>query len=261
MKWIYLSPHFDDAVFSCGGLIWQQVNKNQPVQIWTICGGEVPAGDLSGYAEGLHQRWKTGREAVALRRLEDERACARLSADHRHFLIPDCIYRRSGDNYWVEAPERNRDREASDGHLYNSDEAIFGSIHPSELGLIQSLGKQLKNAFPPEGELVCPMTVGDHVDHRLTRAAAESLGKPIWYYPDFPYILNDLSQMDEWISNGWESHSFEISKAGLDAWIEAAAAYQSQISTFWINLEALGDALKMYYAQSGGLRLFRKRVK
>ena len=134
-------------------------------------------------------------------------------------------------------------------------------IHPSELGLIQSLSRQMKKAPLPEGELVCPMTVGGHVDHRLTRAAAESLGKSIWYYPDFPYILNDLSQMDEWVSKGWESQSFEISKAGMDAWIEAAAAYQSQISTFWMDQEALGDALKRYNAQSGGLRLFRKRVK
>ena len=261
MNWIYLSPHFDDAVFSCGGLIWQQVNKNLRVQIWTICGGEIPAGDLSGYANGLHQRWKTGREAVALRRLEDERACDRLSAEHRHFLVPDCIYRRRGDDYWVDDPERNLEYEVSNGHLYTSDEAIFGSIHPTELGLIQRLSRQLRNAHPTEGELVCPMTIGGHVDHRLTRAAAESLGKPIWYYPDFPYILNNLSQMDEFTGKGWESQSVEISKAGLDAWIEAAAEYQSQINTFWIDLEGSGDALKRYITQTGGLCLFRKRVK
>ena len=27
MRWIYLSPHFDDAVLSCGGLIWEQTHS------------------------------------------------------------------------------------------------------------------------------------------------------------------------------------------------------------------------------------------
>jgi LmbE family N-acetylglucosaminyl deacetylase len=33
MRWIYLSPHFDDAVLSCGGLIFDQAQAGTPVEI------------------------------------------------------------------------------------------------------------------------------------------------------------------------------------------------------------------------------------
>jgi LmbE family N-acetylglucosaminyl deacetylase len=74
VEWIYLSPHFDDCAFSCGGLIWEQSSGGDNVQVWTICAGDVPAGALSQYAEEHHQRWQTGREAVELRKMEDMQA-------------------------------------------------------------------------------------------------------------------------------------------------------------------------------------------
>jgi len=42
MHWIYLSPHLDDAVLSCGGIIWQQVQSGHQVEIWTICAADPP---------------------------------------------------------------------------------------------------------------------------------------------------------------------------------------------------------------------------
>ena len=44
MHWIYLSPHFDDAVLSCGGMIWEQVHSGETVEIWTLCAGQIPKG-------------------------------------------------------------------------------------------------------------------------------------------------------------------------------------------------------------------------
>ena len=64
MEWIYLSPHFDDIAYSCGGLVWEQVNSGQMVSIWTICAAYPPPGPLSSFASILHERWGTGREAI-----------------------------------------------------------------------------------------------------------------------------------------------------------------------------------------------------
>ncbi|MRR32548.1 PIG-L family deacetylase, partial [bacterium] len=94
MQWIYLSPHLDDAVLSCGGMIAEQASGGDSIQIWTICAGAPPAGRLSPFARKLHQRWGTGRDAIKVRRLEDRAACQRLGAVSRHFPIPDCIYRQ-----------------------------------------------------------------------------------------------------------------------------------------------------------------------
>ena len=117
MTWIYLSPHFDDVALSCGGLVWEQSQARENVQVWTICAGEVPPGPLSPFAAELHARWEAGQNAPAERRVEDLAACRAMGAVHRHFDLPDCIYRRGLDQTT---------------HLYASEEAIFGPIHPEE---------------------------------------------------------------------------------------------------------------------------------
>ena len=76
MAWIYLSPHFDDAVLSCGGLIWEQVRRGERVEIWTVCAGAIPPGPLSPFAAELHARWGTGMASVEARRAEAEREAA-----------------------------------------------------------------------------------------------------------------------------------------------------------------------------------------
>ena len=95
MNRIYLSPHFDDVAFSCGGLIWEQIRSGENVSIWTICSGEPPAEPISRYAESLHERWETGPDAVAVRRVEDINSNRLMGASSLNFSIPDAIYRRS----------------------------------------------------------------------------------------------------------------------------------------------------------------------
>ena len=89
MKWIYISPHLDDAVFSCGGTIWEQICRGEAVEIWTMCAGDPPPGLLTPFAETLHQRWGTGFDSLAERRTEDYAAAAVLGASIVHFDIPD----------------------------------------------------------------------------------------------------------------------------------------------------------------------------
>jgi len=57
MDWVFLSPHLDDAVLSCGGFIFELIQKGERVEICTICAGDPPPGELSPLAEMLHQRW------------------------------------------------------------------------------------------------------------------------------------------------------------------------------------------------------------
>src|SRR5512136_348491 len=97
MRWIYISPHFDDAVLSCGGLICEQTRRGTPVEIWTICAGEAPPGEISPLIQWCHFQWgmNSAEETVRLRSKEDDRAAHLLGAETCHFGIPDCIYRRS----------------------------------------------------------------------------------------------------------------------------------------------------------------------
>jgi len=254
MQWIYLSPHLDDVALSCGGLVREQTRAGEPVGIWTICAGDVPDGPLSPFAESLHARWQTGLQALAHRRQEDIAACARLSASYRHFPIPDCIYRRAGSD---NSPADDANQSV---FLYDTREAIFGPLHPAEAGLARQLAVELSQALPPAAELVCPLTLGGHVDHRLTRLAAEGLGRRLWYYADYPYAMEETDQIAALEASGWQKRLFPVSQAGLEAWQEAVAAHQSQISTFWPDLAAMRLALAAYLDSLGGVPLWRKPI-
>ena len=78
--WIFISPHPDDAVYSCGGFIWEQLADGEKVEIWTLFAADPPKDGSSAYAQELHARWKTGQNAMAVRRSEDRAACAGVGA-------------------------------------------------------------------------------------------------------------------------------------------------------------------------------------
>jgi len=178
---------------------------------------------------------------MVARRKEDRISCASLGAAHKHFPVPDCIYRRS---------------LVSGKHLYDSETAIFSTMHPDEAQLLADLSALIEKRLPPHAQLVCPLTMGGHVDHRLTRAAAEALGLPLWYYADYPYVLRSAGDIASHLPPGWERQVFALSEADLQAWVRSVAAHQSQISTFWSDVSAMEAAIRGYYHDSGGVRLW-----
>ncbi len=180
---------------------------------------------------------------MAARRKEDRLSCASLGAAHKHFSVPDCIYRRS---------------PVSGKHLYDSETAIFSAVHPDEAQLLEGLSALIEKRLPPDAQLVCPLALGGHVDHRLTRIAAEALGYPLWYYADYPYVLRSAGDIPSLLPSGWVRQVFPLSEADMQAWVRSVAAHQSQISTFWGNINAMETAIRSYSQDSGGVQLWRQ---
>jgi len=243
VSWVYLSPHFDDVALSCGGLVWEQVRAGESVSILTICAGKPPPGTLSPFAQSLHARWQADQKAPARRKSEDIKSCHILGAGYRHFTIPDCIYRR---------------HPATHEYMYASEESLNGPLHPGEASLIQHLRRQLRRLLAPGTSLVCPLALGNHVDHQLTRLAAEGLGYELRYYADFPYVLRDGTLLERMEQAGWTWQTFPVSATGLQAWQASIAAHASQISTFWAGKPEMEQAVKDYWLQYGGIRLWMK---
>jgi LmbE family N-acetylglucosaminyl deacetylase len=243
-KWVYLSPHMDDVAISCGGLIWEQVQAGDLVEIWTICTGDPPPGPLSPFAQELHARWQTGRGAASIRRQEDRQACQELGAGWRHLSIPDCIYRTDSDG----------------SYLYASEQAIFGILQPADSWLVEMISRDILASLDRQAILVSPLAIGGHVDHQLTRAAAEATVRPLWYYADYPYAHTRQAEIQVLAESGWETKSFSISDDALQVWARAVSAHRSQISSFWTGREELISDLKAYREQMSGVRLWRTCV-
>jgi LmbE family N-acetylglucosaminyl deacetylase len=241
VKWIYLSPHFDDVALSCGGLVWEQARGGSQVEIWTVCAGEIPAGELSPFASQLHARWGTGSATVAQREAEDRAACAILGAGILCFDIPDAIYRKS--------------RETGE-YLYAGEEAIFGTLERGEEDTIARLAAQFLEKLSAGAQLVCPLALGDHVDHQLVREAAERTRLSLRYYADYPYVIDNEEKLDGLENAGCKRDVYPLTTGALSVWVESVAAYSSQISSFWEDKTKMEQAIVDYSRHNGGICLW-----
>jgi LmbE family N-acetylglucosaminyl deacetylase len=239
MRWIYISPHFDDAVLSCGGLIWKQTQKGIPVEIWTVCAGDAPPGPLSLLAMVCHQQWgiESAEDVVAARRLENQEAAALVGAETVNFSIPDCIYRRSPT-----------------GELLYPEE-VFVPIHPCEKNLAEEIAAVLTSELQPDDVVVSPLAIGGHLDHVLARLAAEHLDRPVRYYADIPYLINNPEMLVP-ATKELKETVYPISKKGLGIWQSGIAAYATQILMLFETRDKMQEAIRLYWENQRGIRLW-----
>jgi LmbE family N-acetylglucosaminyl deacetylase len=231
MYLIYLSPHLDDAIYSCGGIIYSQIQIGDRVEIWSLFTSDPPKHGLTQFALELHSRWGGESNPYQIRRNEDQEACGCVGAGWRHLNYPDCIYRHY--------PETGQ-------AVILSAQDLSKPGKPFESKLSETITAQLKKEIPPDSIIIAPMGVGNHVDHILVKEVANKLPNLTFYYSDFPYsgkisLTSELS-----IPAGALSRKFEVPPAAMEKWKQAANCYQSQLSSFWKSSEDLERALDSY---------------
>jgi LmbE family N-acetylglucosaminyl deacetylase len=241
MRWIYISPHFDDAVLSCGGLIWEQTHSGIPVEIWTVMAGDPPPGPVSDLITRVHTDWKTGtpQETVALRRIEDQNATRCVGATVRHLKIVDALYRRTNTG----------------SLLYTVDVLNPIPINPRDQGVVEDIMRQISENLNQHDTIVCPLAIGGHVDHLLTRKAVEALERPVWYYADIPYLLKHQDELTPAVAN-LKGKTFFISAQGLAAWQKGIAAHATQISSLFGDLQDMRTQINSYHLSRSGLTIW-----
>ena len=245
MRWIYLSPHLDDAALSAGGLIYEQTQAGIPVEIWTFMCGDPQLSEYSSFTEKLHEIWgfADAAETVHKRRIEDTNAANILGAKVVHFDFLDCVYRRGKDGNW----------------LYP--EGVFGSIHPEDADLPTQIAAEITPRLQTDDVLVCQLSVGSHVDHVLVRQAAEWLGRPLIYDIDMPYFLYKSDEFEA-KSAGMKESTRRITEAALERWLDAVVEYKSQLPSLnevVSTPERARASIRAYWENWGGVRLLQLR--
>jgi len=242
MRWIYLSPHLDDAALSAGGLIYEQTQSGIPVEIWTFMCGTPPETEFSPFAQWHHTQWgfASAEETVRERRIEDMNAAKILGAKVVHFDFLDCIYRRGKNGEWLYAEVDIPPREDDADLPYQ----IAAAITPRLL---------------PDDVLVCQLSVGSHVDQVLVRQAAELWGRPLVYDIDMPYFLYRSDEFESKVA-GMKEYTHRITEASLERWLDAVVAYKSQFAVLnevANSSEKAREVIQAYWERWGGVRVLQ----
>jgi LmbE family N-acetylglucosaminyl deacetylase len=241
---IYLSPHLDDAALSCGGQIYDLTARGKPVLIVTLMAGDPADAPASQFAQSLHQRWELESDVVRARQAEDIAACTTLGADWEHWDFLDCIYRvESGTNR----------------PFYTSDTEIFGKIDATEIDLVGTLASRM-GQLPDCNRIFAPLTLGNHVDHQLTRQAAERCFSVshLYYYEDYPYARQfSAEKFAARDPRTLQSFTIRLTESAINGRIQAIQCFKSQLSTFFQDEEDLENQLRSFINSVGGERYWK----
>ena len=236
---IFLSPHLDDAVYSCGGTLAVQASCGLRPLVITIFSG-IPESNLSLSPFAAHIHRKMGADAkmpvssfVAARRQEDATALGYLEADYLWLDYSDAIYRGSPAYYQSE------------------EQLIGGYVHPNDLWIDKDLAEKLVALQDrlPDATWYAPLGVGRHVDHQIVCSAADrllQLGSKVYFYEDFPYVLKDKALENRKQEVGISELRLVEMSEFLPVRQQAAAMYASQIEANFSNLEEMQSDITRY---------------
>ncbi len=184
---IFLSPHFDDVVYSCGGTLGVQVSVGLRPLVITIFGGTPQNPQLSPFALDNHRRMGFSQNVPAViqaRREEDAAAMELLGVDYLWLDYTEALYR------------------GTPAYYTNNAQLMGGEVHADDRWIDEKLAETLVSLYNhlPSTVWYAPLGIGLHVDHQIVCSAADRLtemGARVNLYEDFPYITRQRDALDE----------------------------------------------------------------
>src|SRR6266496_3882634 len=218
---IFLSPHLDDVVYSCGGTIGVQVTTGlRPLVVSVFAGVPSPTIELSPLAAEIQRDTgfrQNAQIAMTTRREEDARALNYLNVDYLWLDYLDAIYR------------------GMPAYYTDKRQLMGGEVHPGDLWIDRELAQNLVSLHDllPDAVWYAPLGVGRHVDHQIVCSAVDRLiqrGANVKLFEDFPYVLKEGALEDRLneLGSAFEPAYVEMSEM-LPIRQEAMALYTSQI--------------------------------
>ena len=228
---LVLSPHLDDAAFSCGGVMAQWADAGWRVVLATAFTRTVLPATGFALACQLDKGLAADVDYMALRRAEDRAAADILGvSDLRWLDLP-------------EAPHRG----------YRSAPELFGAVHDDDdvWQTLAALIRGLVSEYRPQ-VVLAPQGLGNHVDHQQTIRALShaAIDVPLAFYRDTPYAIRDR----EALSNVTVSETIEcraVVRTGLDRKLAASCAYGSQVGFQFGGAAHAAAALRSFAIAEG----------
>jgi hypothetical protein len=142
---------------------------------------------------------------------------------------------------------------------------LFGRVHPEEVPLAGEIVDAVLELAPAHAGLTlyAPLGVGHHVDHQLTRAAAQQLqrlGYRLAYYEDYPYAdpfyagrythsLADTLAAQQAVN--LTPRLIPLTEADFAAKIDSVRAYGSQLQILFDTETHMAERLRAFAGHTG----------
>jgi LmbE family N-acetylglucosaminyl deacetylase len=242
MNHLFFSPHPDDAVLSCGGLIYQLIQSGETVSVFTVMSGPIPPDAAKNpFVQELIARWNLGPDPVSARKLEDQSAVHVLGGAVRFGTLPDAPYRS----------------DAQGRPLYLDRGTLFTGINPHDPVLLRL--DEITQPCDTAAGSYFPLGVGNHVDHLIVRNTlrdwfASHPEVAVFFYEEYPYSEKGdevVQAARASLNQPTEPVIHRLSETAIEAKIRAIACYASQIGSFWNGVPAMAGAVKHHDTQVG----------
>lgn len=235
-KIVIISPHFDDAVLSCAGLIGCFIEEGKTVEICNVFTKiqkenvkfskvirEYIAEDMNNpiaYVDmQVCEKW------IQLRQKEDDRACKFLNCKKRDLGYIDAIFRMKSNQY-----------------IYDTEEKLFSEYkaHDEEFMKIDLINR-LNFICKDFDACLFPMAIGNHVDHRIVHDMGLEINKNwhnVCFYCEIPYSIDPEFQV-------LSIEKLNISKL-MDLKLKAVGFYGTQLQGLFGTKESISSIIPAY---------------
>lgn len=219
-NYIFFSPHLDDVVLSCGGLIAKL--KKEKVLIVTIFSdyqGQKYSKHARCYLE--HLKFIDAKDYFNTRKKEERTAAKFLNYDFEWLDFPEAIFRFNKCLLFT-------------NYFYNSTKKLLGLVYKKDKNILFLIREKieiiLKNKSNNESKIYFPLGIGNHVDHQILHEIGLSFlkkrFKKIYFYEDFPYVI----KTKKFKLKGLCFKKEMLSKRNLETKLTAILSYKSQIN-------------------------------
>ncbi|WP_433787498.1 PIG-L family deacetylase [Actinomycetospora sp. CA-101289] len=183
---VFLSPHLDDAVLSCGALMRSLAPRSE-IHVVTVF-TEISEGPHTRAARSfLRQCAHADADALfAARRDEDRAVLDGMGVTHEHVGLADALFRRRTVPGVVARLGRVLPEVDHRYPTFRYDIAR-GRVSRGDRSLVGDLAARLAPRLEGADLVFAPLGVGRHVDHLLTRTLGGVHPDRVVYYSDFPY--------------------------------------------------------------------------
>lgn len=234
---LFFSPHIDDVILSCGGLISNLSNKESVLIITVFT--KATDEKISNLGKEFIKLcgFNSAKSLFDSRKEEEERVAKFLKYDYLFLDYADAAFRFH--SYFIFKKL-----------LYPK--GCFSKVSSNDSILIKDIKVHIHNILKKISNKKCsvyfPLGIGEHADHQILKQIGLSTkSKNIFYYEDFPYCINQNDK--QYFVDTLRPKTIYLTKATLQKKYKAILLYKSQIKPVFKSEGNFEKQFWNYYKQ------------